>query len=188
MKKVLFASLFTVAASAAFAQGGYIRQGDWLAGGTAGFNSTKQGDYKTNRFNLSPNVGYFFINQFAGGLRASVGSSKNEYGSGESKTTSYSLAPFVRYYFLPASQKVNVFADGSFGFGQSKTKVGTSESKYNYTALGLRAGAAIFITPATALELGLGFNSTKEEDVEDRENTFGLEIGFQIHIPGRARK
>jgi hypothetical protein len=187
MKKVLFATLLVGSVNAAFSQGN-INKGDWMLGGDAGFTSQKQGDYKTTRFNLSPDAGYFFINNFAGGLRASVSSSKTEYNSTDYKTSGFELAPFVRYYFLPAAQKVNLFADASFGFGQNKTESGSSENKTNFTNLGIKAGPAIFITPATALEITLGFNSTKVKDVDDRENQFGVSFGFQIHIPGTVKK
>jgi hypothetical protein len=187
MRKLIFATLFVGSVSVAFAQGN-INKGDWMLGGDAGFTSQKQGDYKTNSFSLSPNAGYFFINNFAGGLRASVSSSKETYSSEETKNTGFELAPFVRYYFLPASQKVNLFADASFGFGQNKYTSGNVESKTNFTNLGIKAGPAIFITPATALEIALGFNSTKVKDVDDRENKFGISVGFQIHIPGTVKK
>lgn len=190
MKKFFLASVFAVSASAAFSQAN-IQKGDWLVGGNVGFASSKQGDYKTTTFNFSPNAGYFFINQLAGGLRATISSEKEEYGTSEEKSNGYSLAPFVRYYFLPATQKVNVFADASFGFGQSKKETSGAfpfTSKYNFTNLGLRAGAAIFLTPATALEIGAGYNSLKIDDVDDRDNTFAIEVGFQIHLPGGAKK
>lgn len=187
MKKVLLATLLVGSVSAAFSQAN-INKGDWMLGGDAGFNSQKQGDYKTTSFNLSPNVGYFFINNFAGGLRANVSSSKSEYNSSDVKNTGYELAPFVRYYFLPATQKVNLFADASFGFGQNKYDNGITESKTKFTNLGIKAGPAIFITPATALEIALGYNSSKVKDVDDRENQFGISFGFQIHIPGTVKK
>jgi hypothetical protein len=187
MKKVLFATLLVGSVSAAFSQAN-INKGDWMLGGNAGFTHQKNGGYKTNSFNLSPNAGYFFINNFAGGLRASVSGSKTEYNSADSKNSGFELAPFVRYYFLPASQKVNLFADASFGFGQNKYEISNNESKTNFTNLGIKAGPAIFITPATALEIALGFNSTKVKDVDDRENQFGVSFGFQIHIPGTVKK
>ena len=187
MKKVLFVTLLMGSVSAAFSQAN-INKGDWMLGGDAGFSSQKQGDYKTTNLSLAPNVGYFFIDNFAGGLRAEVSSSKDEFGSTESKNSGFSLAPFVRYYFLPASQKVNLFADASFGFGQNKYESGVVDSKTNFTQLGIKAGPAIFLTPATALEITVGYNSTKIKDVDDSEGAFGVNVGFQIHIPGTVKK
>ena len=84
--------------------------------------------------------------------------------------------------------KVNVFADGSFGFGQAKYEAAGIETKYNFTQFAISAGPAIFLTPATALEIGLGYTSSKVEDAEDRSNSFGVNIGFQIHLSGGAKK
>ena len=187
MKNYFFATVLVCSLSSAFSQGN-IKKGDWMLGGNAGFTSQKYAGYKTTDFNLSPDAGYFFINNFAGGLRASVSSSKTEYQGDETKQSSYELAPFVRYYFLPASQKVNIFADASFGFGQHKYNYGTGYNKSNFTQLGIMAGPAIFITPATALEIALGYNSSKVKDASDRTNQLGVSVGFQIHIPGTVKK
>jgi hypothetical protein len=187
MKKVLFVTLLVGSVTAAFSQGN-INKGSWMLGGDASFSSQKQGNYKITGFQLAPDAGYFFINNFAGGLRANVASSKSEAGSSESKSSGFGLAPFVRYYFLPATQKVNLFADASFGFGKNKSEAGVLESETQFTAFGIKAGPSIFITPATALEITLGYNSAKTKDVEDRENTLGVNVGLQIHIPGTLKK
>jgi hypothetical protein len=187
MKKMLFATLFAISASAAFSQGN-INKGDLMLGGSAGFNSGKFGDYKATSVALSPDAGYFFINNLAGGLRVSVYSSKEKYISDETTNSGFHVAPFVRYYFLPSTQKVNIFADGSFGFGQSKSKSTNFESKNDVTMFAIKAGPAIFLTPATALELTLGYNSTKTKSFTNRQNNFGFEAGFQIHIPGTKKK
>ena len=187
MKKVVFAGLLSIVATAAFAQSN-INKGDWMVGGNASFTYEKDGDYKTTTIGLAPNVGYFFMNQFAGGLRAGVASSTFKFNSTEETESAYQVSPFVRYYFLPSSQKVNVFADGSFGFGQAKYEAAGIETKYNFTQFAISAGPAIFLTPATALEIGLGYTSSKVEDAEDRSNSFGVNIGFQIHLSGGAKK
>ena len=184
MKKLVFATLFVVSAGAALAQGN-INKGDLMVGGNASFSTQKEGDYKTSSFGLAPNAGYFFINNLAGGLRVAFNSHNTDFGTVESSSSEFSLAPFVRYYFLPSSQKVNLFADASFGFGQYRSESGSVESKTNFTELGIMAGPAIFLTPNTALEFALGFTSSKFKDVEDRESVFGINVGFQIHLAGK---
>lgn len=187
MKKLLFFAVFALLASTSFAQGN-INKGDWMVGGDASFNYEKQGDYKTTNIGFMPNVGYFFINNFAGGLRINVSSSKNEFLTQESTSSGFNIGPFVRYYFLPSSQKVNLFADAGFGFGQIKSSSGSFDSKSTFTQFGIKAGPAIFLTPSSALEIALGYNSNKYENVSDRENGFGIHIGFQIHLGGSAKK
>ena len=66
MKPVLLALLFALIASTGFSQ---IYKAQWMLGGTAGFETGKQGDFdntKYSSFQLNPNAGYFFINNFAG--------------------------------------------------------------------------------------------------------------------------
>jgi len=183
MKKVLFAAVFAAASSAAFAQSN-INKGDWMVGGNAGFSSEKYDEDKTTTINVSPNIGYFFINNLAGGLRLGLGSTKYDDGTDEVTNSSYHVGPFVRYYFLPSTQKVNIFADGSFLFGQNKSEYGNIETKYKFTQFGIMAGPAIFLTPSTALEFGLGFSSNKVKDAKESTTNFGLSIGFQVHLPG----
>jgi hypothetical protein len=183
MKKVLFAAVLLVSSNAIFAQ---VSKGNILAGGSAGFNSSKTGDYKVTTIDVSPDLGYFFIDQFAGGLSFSYSHSKTKLNSNSSTTNSTWLAPFVRYYFMPSGQKVNVFADGSYGFGSSKTK-GSSSVSANYYQI--KAGPAIFLAPSAALEFALYYRSYGGDAFEeDRNNNFGLSIGFQVHLGGGAAK
>jgi hypothetical protein len=179
MKKVLFAVFLLVSSNAIFAQ---VNKGQWLAGGNIGFESRKQGDNKATYFNFSPDAGYFFINNLAGGIRLDFSSYKVK--GIDDATTSFSLAPFARYYFLPAAQKVNVFADASFGFGSK----GTAD-KESFNEFGIMAGPAVFLTPNTALEFAVYYKSAggdayKIGTDDDRYNRFGINIGFQIHLGG----
>jgi len=176
MKKVLFALGLLVSSHGLFAQ---IHKGNWLAGGSIGFSSDKQGDYKVTSFNFSPDAGYFFIDQLAAGLRLGYTSEKVK-GQGDASTV-FTFAPFVRYYFLPAGQKVNVFADGEYGFGK-----GGQKDKVNLNEYAISAGPAIFLSPNTALEFKLYYQSFGgkyyENANDDRYNRFGLNIGFQVHL------
>lgn len=176
MKKLFFATVLTVSVIAASAQ---INQGQWLVGGSANFTSSKQGDSKWTDITFSPNAGYFFINNFAGGLRLNVASEKE---SGSDASTLFTAAPFVRYYFLPSAQKVNIFADAQYGFGSGK-QGGESASINEYQ---IAAGPAVFLSPNTALEFTVFYESMGGKYFEglgsDRQNSFGVNIGFQIHL------
>jgi hypothetical protein len=183
MKKVLFAAFLLVSSNAIFAQ---VNKGQWLVGGNVSFESIKHGDGKATKFTASPNAGYFFIDNFAGGLRFELTSTKVK--NADDADSRWSLSPFLRYYFLPATQKVNVFADASYGFG----KDGMAE-KESFNQFAIMAGPAIFLTPNTALEFALGYKSYggdfyKIGGKEERENHFGINIGFQIHLGGGAKK
>lgn len=177
MKKIALALCFlAIGMASAYSQ---INKGQWLAGGSASASFSKQGDddgSKVTSVSISPDAGYFFINNFAGGARVSFSSIKVK--SDENASTNILFAPFVRYYFLPAVQKVNVFADASYGFGSAKN--GDSESYNQFT---IAAGPAVFLSPNTALEFTLQYSSAGGDAVgDDRINNFGLNVGFQIHL------
>ncbi|AXY74945.1 hypothetical protein D3H65_13520 [Paraflavitalea soli] len=175
MKKVLFAALMTIAVQGVFAQ---VNKGQWLVGGSAGFESHKRGEVKATQFTFSPNAGYFFIDKLAGGLRVDLTSLKYK---GEDASSEFLISPFVRYYFLEAAQKVNVFADASYGFGSVKDG-GESASQNGFA---ISAGPAIFLTPNTALELAVQYRSMGGDAyADDNLNTFGFKVGFQIHLGG----
>ncbi len=186
MKKVLIAAFLLVSSNAIFAQ---VNKGQWLVGGSAGFNHSSQGDVKQTDISLAPDAGYFFIDQLAAGLRPEFQYSKNKTKTGTSTSTNsgtmFTLAPFVRYYFMPSGEMLNIFADASYGFGSAKAKGGSSVSGNYYQ---IKAGPAIFLTPNTALELALYYRSLggdlHENAAGDRDNNFGLSVGFQIHLGG----
>jgi hypothetical protein len=175
MKKIVFAiSLLTFTATS-FSQ---INKGQWLVGGSASLDFTKYGsddDSKVTTFSLAPDAGYFFINNFAGGARVSFTSLKPK---GEDASTSFLFAPFARYYFLPSSQKINVFADASYGFGSVKDGESDGMNQFAFAA-----GPAVFLSPNTALEFTLQYTSAGGDAYgDDRLNNFGLNVGFQVHL------
>lgn len=177
MKKLLIITLVAVLSSAAFSQ---VNQGQLMVGGQATFTSSKFGDIddsKNTYFQLSPNIGYFFINNLAGGLRLNFSSDKDE--TEDDAYVDFSATPFIRYYFLPAAQKVNIFADGSFGFGSAG-----QGNKESYNQFGIMAGPAIFLNPHTALEFALAYHSIGGDlyGGNDRYHSFGINVGFQIHL------
>jgi hypothetical protein len=186
MKKVLFAAFLLVSSHSMFAQ---VNQGQWLVGGSAGFESGKFGDDETNKYtriNVSPNAGYFFIDKLAGGLRLGFESTKVK--SADDANSTFSLAPFVRYYFLDAGEKVNIFLDGSYGFGSEG-----GDEKESFNEFAFMAGPAVFLSPNTALEFALYYKSAGGDlyGGDDRFNRFGLNIGFQVHLGnggGSAKK
>jgi hypothetical protein len=182
MKKIFIAASLLLSSHLMFAQ---VNKGQWLVGGNANFQSGKFGDSDASKytsFTFSPNAGYFFINNLAGGLRVSLETTK--FKSDENANSSFLFSPFVRYYFLPAANKVNVFGDASYGFGSMKD--GESES---FNQFAISAGPAVFLSPNTALEFTLQYASAGGDAYggDDRLNKFGVNVGFQVHL-GNASK
>lgn len=154
-----------------------VTKGNFLLGGSISYQSTKfsDGGDNTNIFNVMPDVGYFFADRFAGGLRAAF----TNYSNDGDSYRDLLIGPFARYYFLPAANKTNIFLDGSFMFGSEKDEGFDAISK---TQFAFAAGPAFFINPHVAVEATVGWRSLKYEDDEGRYNTFGIAVGFQIHL------
>ena len=183
MKRLLIAASLLLSSHFIFAQ---INQGQWLVGGNASFESGKFGDSDASKytsFTFSPNAGYFFINNLAGGLRLSLESTK--FKEDDDASSSFLFAPFVRYYFLPAANNVNIFGDASYGFGSIKD--GESDG---FNQFAISAGPAIFLSPNTALEFALQYASAGGDAYggDDRLSRFGLNVGFQIHLGNAATR
>ena len=172
MKKYLIIGVLIILSTTGFAQ---IRKGQYLVGGNAGFSSTSSGGVTQTTVSFNPNYGRFLVDKFALGLETSL-SSTSETGS--DAFTSYIVAPFLRYYFLPTDKKVNVFAQTSFGFGSASSGGQTSSAN----AFGASAGPAIFLSPNTALEITLNYVSSGGDGYVSRVGTFGMNVGFQIHL------
>lgn len=174
MKKLSLVSCLFLLIGSVSAQ---IQKNDWLIGGGIKFSSNEADNFTTTVFDFSPNAGYFFANNFAGGIRAGINSVKEENKGAISNTL---ISPFLRYYFLPSDGKVNIMLDGSFGFGSTSV---SGETKAQ-SGLAFAAGPAIFLNKHVALEFTLGYSSLKFEDDPHRSNTFTLGAGFQVHLLG----
>ena len=156
-------------------------KGNWLLGGTAGFTSSKYGDAKNTIIDLSPNAGYFVINNLAIALSAHVGSetyNSGLSGASDEKSSSIYIGPTVRYYFTPVGKNVKLFGEASCAFGSSKFDAVSVST----TAWGVSAGPAFFLNKNVALEISLGYASSKNQDDNKSTNLFGLRAGFQIHL------
>lgn len=139
---------------------------------------------------FAPNVGYFFINKVAGGLRLSLSSDTHSSDGDKYRRSNNGIAPFIRYYFLLLEQKINIFGEGAYGYAWSRYKdISNSGSyTYHYNNFSLLAGPAIFLDEHTALAITLGYTYSTRGPVDSTiTNKFQLGVGLQIHF-GKARK
>lgn len=192
-----------------------LKKGKWLAGGIADFShtSTDQGndfysnDSKATNYRIMPGAGYFFTDKLCGGLRVNISSQQTERDeisnnplysyiySTDLTTSGVGLSPFLRYYLLPATQKLNVFIDGSYTYNKEtrKTKIyqksvisgGTpSEIQVNFkekfkgSYYSVAAGPAIFIGQNASFELSLGYTFGKTKDTDQTTNRITFGTGF----------
>ncbi len=148
----------------------------WLLGGSAGFSSSSFGDIKETEIAINPNFGYFVVDNIAVGLSAIISSISPDIGDG---TTSYALGSGLRYYFTSIGSNSKLFANGSAAIGRAKTG---SDDALNITAWSISAGPAIFLNKNIAIEMMIGYSSTKVEAVSDPLNIISVAVGFQFHF------
>ncbi len=180
MKKILFTMIAVTGISAV--SFGQTAMGQWLVGGSAGFNYQKEGEFNQTTISFAPDAGYFVIDDLAIGAMLDVTSTKEK---GSSASTYFLGAPFVRFYFVPLGDKAKLFANGSFGFGS--VDFGGPGGSTNFTQWSIGAGPAVFLNPHTALEFTIAYSSQKIKDDADHIDNFGVNIGFQIHL-GEGKK
>ncbi len=132
----------------------------WLLGGAAYFESRDN----ENLININPNVGYFFANNFAGGVNAGFASfSGNSF---------YQFGPFGRYY-IGKSERGKFFAQASYSFN----KFTGNNSPQSASGYGAKLGYAAFLNKSIGLEIAGAYNK-----IEGNKGFFGINVGFQIHF------
>lgn len=148
-------------------------EGDVFISGTVGFNSTKQGDFKSNGFTLAPKAGYFFTENIAIGLGLGYTSAKEEVGPLENKVNTLGFDVFGRYYFTPASQ-FSLFGELNLGYDTTDN----DDFKVNTFGVDLGLGMNYWVSSNFALEAGLGvlgYSSAKADtNGAEATNTFQL--------------
>lgn len=173
--KTLFLAilLFTMTTNA------QITKGNWMVGGDGSFSNSKATNStgiigSSNGVGISPNIGYFFTDKLAVGIRASFNYGKT---SGGPSSIGFGGSPFVRYYFLKPEKLVNVFIDANYGYTLSKTD-GREETGRSYN---LKAGPVVYFNSSVGLELTLNYNKSFSPD-DYVYQYFYVGLGFQIHL------
>jgi len=165
-----------------------LNKGQFLVGGNTSFESIKNDgtnvvSYKTTTFFVSPNIGYFIIPKFAGGLRLNFNVYKQKYPVSY-KQTNISLSPFLRYYLLSQKQKFNVLVDAGYINFKSKSIIQNYLTPIEKTnGYNILVGPSIFFNEHVALEFLLGYKQTKVKNIgENKTTTFNTGLGLQIHL------
>lgn len=164
-----------------------ITKGNWMVGGSGSFKSTKTETLSDGTkpyddrliLNISPNIGYFFYDKLAAGMKLSY-----TYDNLYSQNYHYfGTGPFIRYYFLKPDKLINLLLQAQYNYygGGGKTEDGRDTGKFHNNGYGFKTGPAIFFNSSVALELTLEYNSTRLNSTL-LENEFMIGIGFQIHL------
>ncbi len=206
MKKLIFLAAFAVfGLSNTNAQDidsdrGQTSKGKWMIGSDAGISfasSTAKfefdgaeldGKTTVSTITISPNVGYFIIDNLAVGLNWGFSSSKTEFedaGSDEEfKTNTFSVFPGATYFF----KSNNVAPYLGAGLGYLSVSNGDEDiQKFSGLGFNVRGGLAYFLSNSVSINIGVDFVSAtlsnkENSDFENKSNTFGGAIGFAIYL------
>ena len=190
MKKIIFCCLMVMAAGSVFSQ---TQKGSWQAGGSLGFTSSNQTMYGTKttdvQFILTPQIGYFVVNNLSLILSASMYSEKvSSANSSSASQKSYIIGPFVRYYF-PVGETVKFFAGAGMGFVNTSGIL--DYSSHSITSYQFEAGPAFFISQSAAIEFGLDYQVTKykgqESFYDSDQNQFGMRLAIMLYFPHKSK-
>jgi hypothetical protein len=127
----------------------------------------------------SPGIAWFLSDNFALGATLGLGYAKPKSEDG---TFMYGLSPMARYYFA-GNEKNKFFGQVDFGFAGISTD-GDNSTLWN---AGAGLGYNHFINRSVALELGAGYDYTKEKKI-DGLSSFDLNFGIQVFLPTKKVK
>ena len=194
MKKIIltvaavFALTFANAQDKKESTGEGFSNGDLYLTGTVGFNSTKQGNFKTDGYELSPGLGYFIGDNLAieGKLSIMGGKSYQDvFGDGnfyEVKTSGFGVAAGVRYYFTPAS-KFSLSIGGNLSYDSIKDDVtGFGDVTRKVIGVNVPLGLNYFVSNDFALTStwgGFGYSSD-DNGGNGADKTTGFNLGLDL--------
>jgi outer membrane protein len=206
MKKLmLFAAVAVFVLSNVNAQdsdsnGGQTSKGKWVFGSDASisFNSTTiKEEFDGNELNgkttvsaltVTPNAGYFVIDNLSIGLDLSFTSSKDKYdyegNTEEYKSSSFGIIPNATYYFTNGNIAPYIGA----GAGLLSTKAGDEDSgKFSGLVIKARGGVAIFLSNSFSVNVGVDFLTGKLSNKEEssykvKPTSIGAGVGFAVYL------
>jgi hypothetical protein len=157
----------------------------WMLGGNGSYavqnENSPAGTVKGTSITVLPDVGYFFMNRTAAGIKGGLQYSKSRsqpFGLVDN-TLSYNVGPFLRYYFLNDQNRWNLLAEASYQYYYYKAN-GIYGHSDGYT---LSGGPVFFFNTAVGLEILANYktyNTSKTNRIA--EKIFLLSVGFQIHL------
>ncbi len=163
-----------------------ITKGNWMVGGSTSYTKSEYNQDNTpsiititNSINLSPNVGYFFIDKLCIGTIYQYSSSISKIESGKRTYKSNNIGPFIRYYILKPEKVTNIFLETSYNFSTVKDN--------KNTILNSKLGVVYFLNSSIGFELALNYSINKyvydSELISDSTSkNLLLGLGFQIHL------
>lgn len=213
MKKKLSVALALMLGMLGFEGMAQWSKGSFMAGGSVAFNreqikeSVNPDDLdnmlETN-LGLSPYIGYFFADKWAGGIAPSYSNIRREGDklifnglanvpySIESTSDTHAMGVFLRRYF-PLSDQFTFFAQLQGNAGQTDVnnfiyqngnEISTSETRSRVNSIQIRPGIAFFPTKNLSIETFIGlleWNRIRNRPIQDG-NPSGLETNTNINV------
>lgn len=181
---------FTLTARAQFSKGTIT------FGGSAGYSSLTTKDTQanvtvtrgtTNTFTFVPQVGYFFIDNLAGGAGITLKSSRFNYANSPeyNSTTTFLFSPFIRYYFPPKIYGQLSVDFGSVSYKNVNNQGVATETSDSASGWSLLAGYPIMLKNVVAIEPQIGYSSLTQSANAANYSTdsgFFLRVGLQVYL------
>ena len=181
---------------------GQITKNNWLVGGMGLFSSTTfKNDFglqthRATNLQLTPAIGYFFIDKFAGGLKLNFSTSRNKNiydgaGYNLAKNNTYGFGPFIRYYFLNTDKPFNLLIDGSYQYNIERgggvstgddTPIPIPITQYTKNTFSIAAGPVIYFNTSIGLEFLVGYTTSKYIQNNRGNNSVQVGLGLQVHL------
>ncbi|MDE3236857.1 MAG: hypothetical protein KGO81_12960 [Bacteroidota bacterium] len=195
MKKLFASVCFIVLFNVSFGQ---IEQGNWLVGGSGSFNTGTDSvsNYQNpsisnqvkvkNNINISSDIGYFFINKLAGGIKLNFSSKYAVYNPNSYERGGFlTVGPFIRYYFLNQDKEYNILLESSYTIGNSLFSPKEIVKELNFFA-----GPELFLNSVIGIEFLIGYNNNVDSRFDYNsnliykrvQNYFQINIGLQIYL------
>ena len=175
MKKMILLLLVIIVSNQVTAQ---IKKGQWLVGGNVNWTTSFNSYGDSTVIKIMPDVGYFFLDKLAGGLKINHTIVITSHDSSNSQSY-FGFSPFLRYYILPAANTINVFAEVAYGWG------GFNYNDFDVIShqWSVSVGAAFFLNRHVALEAAFNYSNTTEKfKINGNPKTLGLNFGFQVYL------
>ena len=168
MRKLFYSTLTALLCfcTAQVASAQTVNKGAWMIGGDIQFASVKvkDADGSTTILGISPQLGYYIMDNFALGLAVDFTSISFD-GDSESSTA---LAPMARYYVV---NPVFLQLQYAFGLDEGSGSAFTPSVGYSW-----------FLNNAVAIEPQLYYRIYNADGDFGDTNTFGLSIGIQAYL------
>ena len=191
MKKIILTVAAVFALTFANAQdkkestgGPGFANGDLYLTGTAGFNSSKTDNAKSDGFTLSPGVGYFITDNIAleGQLNITSGTTNSgATGASDQKTTGFGIGAGAKYFWTPASQ-FSLSLGANVTYMSTKFDNGVGNSTGKEIGFNIPLGLHYFVSNDFAITStwgGFGYSSN-DNGGNGADKTTGFNLGLDL--------